>query len=192
MLAIASLATVSDAPAYTYLGLKVSEWIMIVAILVGPILAVITQFIWQKIRQKRDAKLWVFSTLMSLRGSPLAADFVRAANSIDVIFFKNTKVRDRWKSVLTYLSSDEYKPENFTQQAFDKFRDLLAELLSEMAKDLGYGYDHTHFKNKAWTPRWYGMADEENVKVRQGLVAALEGRGSLNVTVRVDQPPAPL
>jgi hypothetical protein len=36
--------------------------------------------------------------------------------------------------VLTYLSSDAYKPQNFTPAAFEKFRDLLAELLSEMAQ----------------------------------------------------------
>src|SRR2546422_4716771 len=97
----------------TYLGLKPSEWIMIAAILVGPILAVVTQFVWQIYRQKHDQKFWVFNTMMSMRGFPLNPDFIRAVNSIDVVFFKNQKIRDRWKDVLEHLSSDAYKPENF-------------------------------------------------------------------------------
>jgi hypothetical protein len=168
----------------TYLGLKPSEWIMIAAILVGPILAVVTQFIWQRYRQKADAKMWVFSTMMSLRGFPLNLDFIRAVNSIDVVFYKNQKIRDRWKDVLAHLSSDAYKPENFTQQAFEKFRDLLSVLLAEMAKDLGYEYDHTLFKERAWTPTWHITADEEGVKLRKALLASFDEAGGLNVVVR--------
>ncbi|MGA7851739.1 MAG: DUF6680 family protein [Candidatus Acidiferrales bacterium] len=179
------------APAATYLGLKASEWIMIAAIIVGPILAVVTQFIWQRLRQRRDAKLWVFSTMMSLRATPASPEFVRAANSIDVVFFRSETVRTRWKKTLAYISSDEYKPENWTPQAFTNFKDLLAELLAEMAKDLRYEYDFTHFKNQAWLPRWIGEAEEENTRVRKGLLAALENRGSLNVRVVIDPPVAP-
>jgi hypothetical protein len=60
-----------------------------------------------------------------------------------------------------------------------------------MAKDLGYGYDYTHIKEQAWKPRWYGEADEEGLKLRRGLLAALEGRGSLSVKVGLDQDAAP-
>src|SRR5260370_3589795 len=97
-----------------------------------------------RIRQKHDQKFWVFNTMMSMRGFPLNPDFIRAVNSIDVVFYENQKIRDRWKDVLAHLSSDAYKPENFAQQVFEKFRDLLSVLLAEMAKDLGYEYDHTH------------------------------------------------
>jgi hypothetical protein len=177
-----------DTVTATYLGLKASDWITIAAIIVGPILAVLTQLIWQLIKQRRDAKVWVFSTMMSLRGFPLNQEFIRAANSIDVVFFKNEEIRTRWKTVVAYLSSDQYKPENFTVQAFEKFRDLLAELLSDMAKDLGYGYDYTHIKEQAWTPMWHRTADEEWLKVRQGLLAALTDKGSLGVKVYAAQP----
>jgi len=188
MLLICLATDTHDTVAATYLGLKASDWIMIAAIIIGPILAVLTQLIWQLIKQKRDAKVWVFSTMMSLRGFPLNPEFIRAANSIDVVFFKNEGIRTRWKTVVGYLSSDQYKPENFTAHAFEKFRDLLAELLSDMAKDLGYGYDYTHIKEQAWTPMWHRTADEEWLKVRQGLLAALTDKGSLGVKVYAAQP----
>jgi hypothetical protein len=174
----------------THLGLKTSEWIMIAAIIVGPVLAVVTQFIWQKMRQKRDQKLWVFSTLMINRNTPLVPDFVRAANYIDVVFYDNEKIRGRWKTVLTHLSSDAYKPENYTPAAFERFRDLLAELLSEMAEDLGYKYDHTHIKENAWNPSQHGHEFEEKTRMRSAGVRLLEGlvEGNRSLSVTVVEP----
>jgi hypothetical protein len=175
-------APAPEAPA-TYLGLKASEWIMIAAILVGPILAVVTQFIWQKMRQKRDQKLWVFGNLMINRHTPLNQDFVKAANYIDAVFYKNKKIRARWKTVLDHLSSDAYKPANFTPAAFEKFRDLLAELLAEMAKDLRYQYDYTHIKESAWNPTQHGLEFEETARLRKAALSIVEGAGVLNVAV---------
>jgi hypothetical protein len=164
-------------------GLKASEWITIVAIILGPIMAVVTQFIWQRFRTKRDLKTWVFGTMMSTRATPYHADFVRAVNYIDVVFYKNEKVRDRWKTVLAHLSSDAYKQQNYTPAAFETFKDLLAELLAEMAKDLGYEFDHTHIKNSAWHPSLHGWEFEENIQIRRKLLSLLEGNASLNVVV---------
>jgi hypothetical protein len=70
---------------------------MIAAIIVGPVLVVVTQFIRQKMRQRHDEKLWVFSNLMINRNTPLVPDFVRATNYIDVVFYKNEKIRGRWR-----------------------------------------------------------------------------------------------
>ncbi len=157
---------------------------MIAAILVGPILAVVTQFIWQRFRAKRDQKLWVFGTMMSLRGVPLNPDFIKAVNFIDVVFYDNKKIRDRWKTVLAHLCSDAYKPENFVPAAFEKFRDLLAELLAEMAKDLGYNFDYTHIKENAWNPSLHGQEFEENIKIRKALLASFDPAGGIHVVVR--------
>jgi hypothetical protein len=179
---------VTEVPA-TYLGLKASEWIMIAAILVGPILAVVTQFIWQKYRQKRDQKLWVFGTLMSLRGASVSQDYVKALNFIDVVFYKNATVRAKWKTLLTHLSSEAHKAEPILPATLERTRDLQAELLVEMAKDLRFGYDFTHIKENAYYPKALGMADEEMLKLRQKLIAAL-GRGTLSVRLVEDAPAA--
>jgi hypothetical protein len=72
--------------------------------------------------------------------------------------------------VLTRLSSDKYKPQNYTPAAFEKFRDLHARLLSEMAQDLGYKYDYTHRKENAWNPSLYGQEFEERATWRNAAV----------------------
>jgi hypothetical protein len=172
----------------TYWGLKPSEWIMIAAIIVGPLLAVVTQFIWQRVRQIRDQKLWVFGTLMSMRRFNISPDFVKALNFIDVVFYKEKKVRNKWEKLLTHLSSDAHKTENLTPQTLEHTRDLIAELLVEMAKALGFGYDYTHIKENAYYPMALSSADNETAQVRQKLIAALDGKGRLNVRLVEDQP----
>lgn len=97
----------------TYLGLKPSEWIMIAAIILGPIFAVLTQLSWQRWKEDRDRKAWVCNTLMSLRALPLHADYVKALNAIDVVFYKNAKVRHRWKVLLGHFCSDAYNKETY-------------------------------------------------------------------------------
>src|SRR5437016_977421 len=96
-------------------GLKTSEWIMVAAVIVGPILAVLTQLFWQRWRLKQDQRLWVFGTLMSLRAAALSPDYVRALNYIDVVFYKNEKVRERWKTLLQYFCSDAWQADAVTQ-----------------------------------------------------------------------------
>src|SRR5437867_4374378 len=64
----------------THWGLKTGEWITIAAIVVGPFAAVLAQLWIQARRTKRDQRFWVYGTLMSLRATWVAAEFVRAMN----------------------------------------------------------------------------------------------------------------
>ena len=168
----------------THYGLKTSEWIMVAAVIVGPIFAVLTQLFWQRWRVKQDQKLWVFGTLMSLRAAALSPDYVRALNYIDVVFYKNQKVRDRWKTLLDFLASEPWKADTITQDTLDRTRDLTAELLAEIAKDLGYEYDHTHIKQNAYLPKGHGTLEQEQATLRKAAIGVLEGNRSLHVLIR--------
>lgn len=165
----------------TYLGLKPSEWIMIAAIIVGPVLAVLTQLGWQRRKEKRDQKAWVFGTLMSLRAQQLAPDYVRALNCIDVVFYNNSKVRERWKVLLAHFCSDAFKKDPVDQSAIERARDLAAELMAEMAKDLGYQYDHTHIKENAYYPKLFGDLQIRGLQLLEKGTDLVEGRSSLRV-----------
>ena|SRR5215469_870885 len=191
LLTLAFLQATPAAPAVTantHWGLTTGEWITIAAIILGPIFAVVTQLWWQHYKQQRDQKLWVFSTLMGLRGVMLNPDFVKALNFIDVVFYENGRIRAKWKALNSYFNSDAYKPENFTPMTHEKARDLLAELLAEIGADLGYKFDYTHIKDNSYYPRFFGVADEEAAKLRQHLIAALEGKGTLSVKLVEDAP----
>jgi hypothetical protein len=169
-------------------ALKPIEWMTLVALVVGPMLAVGTQLWWQRRKEKRDQKIWVFSTLMSLRAAMLTPESVRAYNLIDVVFYKNLEVRERWKTLLDYLASDDWKGETVEQKILDKTKDFQAELLSEIAKDLGYKYDHTHIKQNAYYPKKYNLLDEDATKLRRLGIAVLDGKASINVVVQDPHP----
>lgn len=160
-----------------------SEWITIAAILLGPIFAVVTQIVWQRWKEIRDQKRFVFQTLMSLRAQPLAPDYVRALNYIDVVFFSNEKVRQRWSTLLRFFESDAYKSETIQQETFDKARDLAAELMAEMAKELGYAFDHTQIKNNAYYPKFFSTLQTQTLDILRKSNALLDGACSLKVKV---------
>jgi hypothetical protein len=118
---------------------------------------------------------------MTLRGSTIVPDYAKALNFIDVVFYKNQAVRTKWKTLLTHLSSDLYKTQPISQTTLERTRDLQAELLVEMAKELGFGYDFTHIKENGYYPQALVMADTEMLLLRQKLIAALTGQGALSV-----------
>ncbi len=185
--AVADSAAVSEV---THLGLKTSEWIMIVAIVVGPILAVVTQILVQRRHEKRGQKLWVFGTLMSSRATVIAPDFVKALNYIDVVFYNNVEVRNRWKTLLDHFNSDMYKDPDSAPKAFEKARDLTAELLAEMAKDLNYKYDYSHIKGNMYYPKGHGEIEQQTADLRQLGIAVMKGESRIKVEV-TESTPAP-
>ena len=167
----------------TYLGLKTSEWILVAAIIVGPFLAVLSQLCWQRRKEKRDLKVWVFGTLMSLRAVPLAPDYIRALNYIDVVFYKDGNVRKKWEALLGYFASEAYKRDAAEQDVPDRGRDLAAKLMAEMAKDLGYQYDHTHIKEKAYYPKLHGDLQAHTLQLLDRGNAVLTGKQVIRVKV---------
>lgn len=168
--------------------MKPSDWITVAALIIGPVLAVLTQLSFQHFKQIRDQKLWVFGTLMSNRGSMVSPDYVRALNYIDVVFYKNENVRKRWKNLLDYLGSPDWASGAVQQATVDKTLDLSAELLTEMAKDVGLGYDHTQIKNRGYYPKRLGQIEEELAELRRRGMEVLQGHGAIKVTA---EPPAP-
>lgn len=62
------------------------DWIMVAAMIAGPILAVQAQKIIESLQRKRDRRLTLFFTLMSTRATRLAPDHVSALNMIDIEF----------------------------------------------------------------------------------------------------------
>ena len=93
-----------------------------------------------------------------MRGFNVTPDFAKALNFIDVVFYKQKKVRDKWEKLLTHLSSDAHKTENLTPQTLERTRDLIAELLVEMAKSLGFGLGRKRFRVNRRCPKLEGSA----------------------------------
>ena len=99
--------------------MKVADWVMVAAILCGPVLAVQAQKWIEVAREKRNRRLNVFKRLMATRGALLSPAHVEALNMIDLEFAgrgrKNETVKTRWKEYLDHLCSLPDDPEQRQQ-----------------------------------------------------------------------------
>src|ERR1700722_12985746 len=104
------------------------DWITVAAIVLGPILALLTQRGLDHIREKKHRRLLLYMTLMSTRATGVAPDHVNALNSIDVVFSdkNDQEVRDAWHKVLAHLGADAN-----TAGWQEKLNDLKVDLFRE-------------------------------------------------------------
>lgn len=144
----------------------------ILAIIVGPLLALWLQRIAENRREKRQGKLWVFKNLMMYRATPLAYPYVQALNLIDVSFNANNKeekaVRDAWNVLLDHFVSHKGQPD-----FLENSRTLTATLLAAMGKCLGYDFDEVYLKRHAYQPEGHGKLEEEQHELRGLLLQVL-------------------
>lgn len=105
--------------------------ILISAVLSGIFATVVTLW-WQNKNQIRQEKVRIFSTLMSKRYDITVEDCVQALNMIDVVFYKDKKVRAAWRDFknATDMPDTEAKPQVIT--------DKRLKMLEVMAESIGY------------------------------------------------------
>ena len=154
--------------------MTLSDWLMIIAVLLSPFLAVYGQTFLNERKEKKEQKLWVFRTLMATRGDKISLDHVRALNSIDLLFSDSKKDKDiinKWKEYLDHLCKDlTGKDTTYINNWSEKNDDYLADLLSSMANSLKYSFDKVQIKKGIYFPTAHGEINIENQIIRKGLV----------------------
>jgi len=167
--------------------MTISDWLVIIAILLAPLLAVQIQKYMEDIREKRERKIKIFRTLMATRANPINTQHVEALNMIDIEFYKNQKIVDAWKLLLdSYLTfPKDFNAPNYKTKldsSVTKAKELLADLLSEMAKSLNYSFDKAHLK-RLYTPKGHTdfLVDQE--VIRRCLVGVLLGQSSIPIKI---------
>jgi hypothetical protein len=159
--------------------LAITDWVTIVAIFTGPIVAVqLTRFLDDR-REIRGRKLQVFKSLMATRAYTVSWDHVEALNRIDLEFDKRKKkeraVLDAWKEYLDLLSNDQMPFEQWGVKRVD----LLVELLHKMAIVLDYDFDKTQIKNSSYSPRAHSDTEAQQEALRQSTIELLKGERAL-------------
>ncbi len=158
-----------------------TDIVMTIAVIVGPIIAVLVTRLIDDIRSKKDRRLWIFRAMMKDRGDRLSNDFVAAFNLVEIEFYGEDKVIQSWKD---YHSSLHKKIEINDLKDIDN---KLAALLSEMAKVLGYkNMDKLDILNNSYIPKgWQNNVDKIN-KLHDMLIKVLNNEGSLSVILKKD------
>ena len=143
----------------------------ILAIIIGPLSAVLITLFYQRYREKRNAKLNLFLNLVSQRKeNPIPKSFVYALNTIDVVFNDNKKVKAAWKELFNST------PENIFQ--YDIFNRKLLDLLDAMAKSLGYSSIKQTDFDEYYSPKVYGLQNIFTDELQQNLLRVLKNSDS--------------
>lgn len=156
----------------------------ILAIFLGPILAVqISQYL-ERNRWKRERKLNLFKDLMATRLTTLAPQHIQALNMIGVEFDPKASldkdVIEAWKVYLDHLYDKNYPKETWESRRAE----LMIDLLQKMAKSLDYDFDKSHIKSTSYYPTGYGDIEDDQYLIRKGTVELLEGKRSLSVEIK--------
>ena len=134
-----------------WLGIRLEGWLIIAAVILGPILALWAQRYSEQRREERARKLWLFRELMATRTNRLSERHVEALNHIDLEFNPNkkadAKVLGAWKMYLDVLSDT---PKGDAQRAarYEERDKCFVDLLWEIGKCLGFSIDKIAIKRK--------------------------------------------
>lgn len=163
--------------------IKVTDVVMILAVVAGPIVAVrLTRYLDER-KEIRERKLWVYKTLMATRATALSPKHVEALNRIDLEFESakkhEKKVLEYWRQYLDLLGEKNISEEQWNLRRID----LLVELLYQMGISLGYDYGKTQIKNGIYFPVAHGQIEEQQAAIRQGVIDVLQGKKAISMNV---------
>jgi hypothetical protein len=165
--------------------MRIADWLMIISVLLAPVVAVQVQKVLERYREDKARKLNVFRALMATRAATVSPQHVQALNMIDLEFqgAKYKGVTDSWKTYLDHLG--HYPKNDEKQQPIwaERRVDLLAKLLMEMGKSLGYVFDEVHVKRGIYAPEAHAQFETEEQLIRNGLVRLLHGHSCLKMDV---------
>ncbi len=164
---------------------------LILATILGPVLAVQAQKRIEAARAPRERRVEVFKTLMATRAAGLSPRHVEALNMISLEFpgEKFSRVRDAWRTYLDHLSTPLPSGADPSVWA-EKRSELLTKLLSAMASVLGYQFDEVDIRKGAYVPQQHVNDEQEQRALRSALLQLLAGKAVIKteITALPDRP----
>jgi hypothetical protein len=152
----------------------------IVALLVGPILAVlVTRYVDNK-RFNQVRQMDVFRTLMRTRMMRLNPDHVGALNLVEIEFYGEKAVIEAWKAYWAHLR----KPvpgESQQQNVFQERNGLLTKLLDAMAKALNFNMEQLDIFEGGYAPQGWIDNEQDMRLLRTLLLDILSGKRGIPV-----------
>jgi hypothetical protein len=167
------------------LNMSANDWITVLAVVAGPILAVQAQKYVEAFRDRKRRRVTIFKTLMSTRAERLNREHVRALNMIDIEFYGRRVFRTRyqtprekavtnaWKNYNDQLNSRaNYTSVELWAKDVDTF---FTKLLYSMAIALGYDYDEVQLKRDCYRPEAHANIEQAHLDVLSGFASVLKG-----------------
>ena len=178
-----------------FLTLGPEALLTILAIVLGPILALWIQRISDRRREARQRRYFVFKELMATRAAKTSPRHVDALNSIEMEFSgqhrSDKKVTDAWRLYLDHLGdTPALEDEPAMRQWSQKTDELLTDLLYEMSGALRRNFDRLTLKKGIYQPRAFGEIESEQVLLRRLLVDVMAGKRVIRTEIVTPSAPA--
>lgn len=179
--------------------LTVSDWVIVSATLLGPILAVQAQKWIERLKESRYRKIQVFHALMATRGARLSADHVRALNMIDLSFYGYVGFGKKWTSKRDQLVLDTWKEYHdnlcavidgaaLPESIFARRDELFVNLLFAMGQALGYHFDRVQLKKGWYSPMAHNMNEVRMDNLVNAATSVLEGKTPIKILPGLMEP----
>ncbi len=145
----------------------------IIAVFLGPVLAVVTSRYLDRVRADKARKMDIFRTLMRTRGLTLNFDHVAALNLVQVEFTRDTEVLLAWMKYLANLKEPWPSQPDLQIEAGKRRETLLTKLIAKIAKSLHIETGKLDIPEGGYVPT--GWIDDENQQrhVRSGVLDLL-------------------
>lgn len=168
--------------------MNINDWLVILAILAAPIIALQIQKYIEDRKEIKERKMKIFRTLMATRATRLDVKHIEALNMIDIEFFKNKKITEAWKLLLDNFSNYPQNPNEKNYESklsswAEKSDGLFVDLLSEMAKSLDYKFDKVHLKRNIYIPKGQANIRMDQEFMRHAFVEVLLGKRSIPIKI---------
>lgn len=177
-------------------AVRLGEWLTIVAVLAGPILAIQAQKWVERRQAKTGMKDGIFRTLMATRAARLAPEHVQALNMIDIAFYeKRSFGRQRQTNAerqvciarrayfdaldVDVKAMSESKAEQWAHNRDEKFYALLAAIATAQ----NFDFDSVDLRRAVYSPVAHGAIELDQEAIRIGLAKLLKGEVALPMRV---------
>lgn len=145
--------------------IRISDVATVIALLLGPVVAVWITFLWQARREKRAAKLALFLLLLGERKKTPSTAAAAGLNTIEVVFSDCAAVIALWHRYYLLLNS----------QPSEERGHVWIELLQAMAVALNYPKMTQTTIDKFYLPQGHADQQELQEKIGKNFLRVLEG-----------------
>jgi hypothetical protein len=168
-----------------------ADWGVLIATLIGPILAVWASDWRLERRQERSRREAVFNTLVGTRAHRIAPDHIAALNHIAVAFpsEKHPHIADKWRLYHRHLYDHEFLQRDMHAWML-RGNDLFADLVDAMAKNLKIPLAMETIKHSGYHPIGPLAEAHQNAELRALHLNALRAQQQTQAP-RADPPRDP-
>ena len=159
------------------------DWLTVLAIVVGPVLALSAQRLLDMLREKKKAKENIFFAIMRHRGQWYHVERIQALNSIEVVFAGDKAVMTKWRAFIDHVRTPKPKEDDGAKNWDDNLDTAVCDLSQAIGNSLGYKLDLKQIRQGAYTPQLHSNIDTAQVAVWLNLAQALR-TGELLVRVK--------